>query len=300
MKSASSLALYELVSLTAVRDTAPGGDRRKAIAMMMGLDSTLSIKNRLSAIEFCQHALPTAMQTKDVGPIWQFWGQGLEAAPPIVSACVRSVAENAGGRKHIVLTAETVADYLDLPAPLLARREFWGWTKFSNILRLLLLEQYGGTWIDATVYLAAPLPQFVAESEFFVFQRDHDPRILANWFIHTVAGHPLISACRAAYEQYWTAATVPGDYFMFHFIFEALVLSSRELQASWRRMPYREAAPLHELQSALDKPYSPDRWRAITARSSIQKLSYKLDPSPSAEKTFRQHICSPAPAAARP
>src|SRR5205814_1357678 len=163
-----------------------------------------------------------------------------------------------------------IGEYVDLPKAYLKRIDFWGWTKFSNMLRLLLLEKHGGTWIDATVLLAGPLPSFITERDFFVF-RWNDARILANWFIHAGEGHPLISACRLAYERYWTTVPEPGPYFMFHFIFEALIVASRDLQAPWDKLPFHDAAIPHEMQEMLDRPFSADQWRQITGRSSIQK-----------------------------
>ena len=55
--------------------------------------------------------------------VWQFWGQGVEAAPQIVKACVNSVSTKLAHLDHVVLTRETVREYVDIPEYILEKYE---------------------------------------------------------------------------------------------------------------------------------------------------------------------------------
>ncbi|MDR3418983.1 MAG: capsular polysaccharide synthesis protein [Nevskia sp.] len=260
--------------------------RKRAIGVLMQRDSEASIEARCGAIDYCADLAIADGRGGNVGPIWQFWNTGQTEFPPLVQNCLQSVLGYAGERQRVLVTMKTVGDYVDLPGAVMDRRAFWGWTKFSNLLRLKLLERHGGTWIDATVLLAAPLPDVIQTAPFFAAKWNHDPRIIANWLIQSVSGHPLIAAMSTAYERYWMTAEVPGDYFMFHFIFEALILSSRRLQTLWDQVPDQDAKLNHELQHRLDEAFNPVVLAEIARRAPIQKLTLKHQPPRAAEETF--------------
>lgn len=265
--------------------------RKAAIARRMRADSLISLDARVAAIDQVRYAPKSAVGHGVIGPVWQFWDQAPHLAPPIVRNCLQSVERNLDGRERILLNMKSFSNHVDLPGKIMDRLDVWGWTKFSNLLRLKLLETHGGTWVDATVCFARPIPQEIAGSEFFVFQWDHDPRILATWFMHSRSRYPLIAAISAVYENYWLHAKAHGDYFMFHHLFEALIAADANLADYWRRVPIQSAAPPHELQNMLHLPYDRHAMRNVFDRSWIQKLTYKADESvASDESSFFAHL----------
>ena len=67
----------------------------------------------------------------------------------------------------------TVSQYVDLPEYVWAKKgNGFSVTAFSNVLRLALLDTYGGVWLDSTVMLTGPLPDFLVDNDYFMFQRD--------------------------------------------------------------------------------------------------------------------------------
>ena len=83
---------------------------------------------------------------------------------------------------------QTVGNYVDIPAPNL---DDMPWAHYADVLRLNLLANHGGTWFDATCLQVAPMPAATLNSDFACFSRG-DSRMLASWFLHADAGHPLI------------------------------------------------------------------------------------------------------------
>ena len=47
--------------------------------------------------------------------IWQFWNSGIENAPELVKRCVESIDKFEPNKKHIVLSLETIKDYVEIP-----------------------------------------------------------------------------------------------------------------------------------------------------------------------------------------
>lgn len=52
---------------------------------------------------------------------------------------------------------------------------------YSDIIRLALLYSYGGIWLDATIYMSGPLPQYITNEEWFMYQRDLDQEDKHLW-----------------------------------------------------------------------------------------------------------------------
>ena len=102
-------------------------------------------------------------------------GQGFtNEIPEVVQICLTSVEKNKGDYQIIRLSDKTIAEYVDLPQFILekCKNPEFNKTFFSDLLRLTLLNLYGGVWLDATVFLTGLLPQRYAELDYFVFQRD--------------------------------------------------------------------------------------------------------------------------------
>ena len=113
--------------------------------------------------------------------IWQYWAQGYDDVPPVVRECLDSVERFAAGCTIVRLCDANLAEYLDLPEFVQRKRDVFSRAFFSDLLRLMLLRTYGGIWLDATIFLSAPIPEEYWNYPFFVFRRDpHEPHI-AYW-----------------------------------------------------------------------------------------------------------------------
>ena len=113
--------------------------------------------------------------------IWQYWAQGYDDVPPVVRDCLDSVERFADGCTIVRLSDANLAEYLDLPDFVQQKRDVFSRAFFSDLLRLMLLRTYGGIWLDATIFLSAPIPEEYWNYPFFVFRRDpHEPHV-AYW-----------------------------------------------------------------------------------------------------------------------
>jgi hypothetical protein len=253
-------------------------DRSRRAKMLLAASSIERLEVRQSAVEYCR--TPPAQDIgREVGPIWQYWAQGEDAAPDLVRACLRSVRRYAGRRDVVFLDEASRSQYATIPDYIVKKRDTnkMTLTHFSNILRLELLSRYGGTWMDATVLLTAPIPDFVEHAPFFVFQRAHDPIVLSTWFMHAVSSHPLVESTKSALLNYWVSNDALADYNMFHHLFEANIVLYPELQRLWNETPYCSAYPTNALQRRLLTSYSEEEFAALLAGFWLYKLTYKFE-----------------------
>jgi hypothetical protein len=278
-------------------------DRLHRAKMLLAASSIEQLEVRQFAIDYCC-APPAKDIGREVGPIWQYWAQGEDAAPDIVRACLRSVRRHAGGRDVVLIDEASRSQYVSVPDYILEKRDTnkMTLTHFSNILRLELLSRYGGTWIDATVLLTAPIPEFVERVPFFVFQRARDPMVLATWFIHAASSHPLVESTKSALLSYWASNDALADYSMFRHLFEANIVLYPELERLWNEVPYCSAYPTNALQRRLLTPYSEAEFAALLASFWLYKLTYKFEAKGGFAGTYLEAIINrpdnPAPAEA--
>ena len=105
--------------------------------------------------------------------VWVCWLQGMEKAPDIVKKCYQSLLDNLNGKEIVLLTDENYKDWVSFPNHIQEKIDNGTIyrTHMTDLLRLELLEHYGGTWIDATVFCSGKnIPSFIWDSDFFIYQ----------------------------------------------------------------------------------------------------------------------------------
>ena len=92
--------------------------------------------------------------------VFSLWWQGEEDMPPIVKTCYNTLKYYSNGHKINLITKDNFRDFVNLPDYILkkAKREILSITHLSDIIRMCLLYEHGGLWLDATVLLTGPLP----------------------------------------------------------------------------------------------------------------------------------------------
>jgi len=93
-------------------------------------------------------------------PVWFFWWQGEENMPQLVRTCYDTLKYYSNGHKINLITKDNFNDFVSLPKHLLKKieKKIFSLTFFSDILRMCLLYEHGGLWLDTTVLLTKPLP----------------------------------------------------------------------------------------------------------------------------------------------
>ena len=123
--------------------------------------------------------------------LWQ------ERASIIVQKCYESVCKHSN-QKIILLNDQNLADYIRLPDYIEKKKDAGQipMAGYADLMRFALLEHYGGTWIDSTVYLTAPIPDMILNSDFFAVRNSllliDNPVLYPAWFLHAKKGNKTI------------------------------------------------------------------------------------------------------------
>ena len=218
-----------------------------------------------------------------IRPIWILWLQGMKQASEVVRMCVHSVERICVGRdEHIYLLDENnLFDYIELPDYIVYKWKngMISNTHFSDIVRVCLLNTYGGIWIDATVYFTGnKILSYIKKDELFMFSRHIcwetflEPHIIANWFISAAAENELLMLLEALLYEYWKRESEAVDYCFFHIFWMMIVEYFPNEWNHVKKIP-RDSARL--LGEEMNNKYDSERFEYLKSVSDIHKLSIK-------------------------
>ncbi len=209
------------------------------------------------------------------------WLQGMDNAPEVVKKCYESVCRHCKNYKIAVITQDNISDYVDFPDYIIRKYQkgIITNTHFSDLLRVALLAKYGGIWIDATVFLTAPLPAEITEEDFFAYHIRSSFVGSNNWLLQSKAGHPLLVNMQNLLWAYWKNENKLLNYFLYHIFFDLMIENNLQCADLWRKTPvlYDEC---YELEANFFSPYSAKLWQQINNETHIHKLSYKYKKQP--------------------
>ncbi|WP_089138348.1 capsular polysaccharide synthesis protein [Vibrio rumoiensis] len=135
--------------------------------------------------------------SRDDKVIWMFWDSGLDTAPDVVKLSYQS---------WVKLNPDYKVTCLDVHSlKVLIGFDFFEIFKYSTVnlgaagksdlLRLYLLNQFGGVWADATTFCKKPLSMWltISKTGFFCFrEKTANDRQLVSWFLASEKNHPII------------------------------------------------------------------------------------------------------------
>jgi mannosyltransferase OCH1-like enzyme len=160
--------------------------------------------------------------------IYFFWYQGIENAPIIVKKCLDSWYVYNPDWEIIVLDSENCN---------LTYNNLLSLTHFSDILRLTILKDNGGLWVDATCFCNCPLNDWILQyDKLFMFKNFNiKDKMISNFFIYSEKNNYIITKL---YEEtmkiYETnVEEFTKNYFIEHDIFQNLYYNNFIFKYTW-------------------------------------------------------------------
>lgn len=216
-------------------------------------------------------------------PIWVCWWTGIESAPPLVKQCIKSIQKNAGDHPVLVITKENFQQYLDIPDYIYEKMQDgrMGLAHFADYLRVSLINEYGGLWLDATIFCAGEIPEPYFDTPFFTCKSPYrESRYLSHfqWVTFVLGGwkgNIWYSFMQEAFEVYWEKEDTAIDYLFF----DSLIYLARNYVPEIRKLmeelpdntPHRD-----DLQAAMNAALpASEFWNVIQKDTPIYKLSWR-------------------------
>lgn len=217
--------------------------------------------------------------------IWTCWLQGGDEAPELVKACWTSVRKALPDYELRIVTAENYEEWMALPEHVTRkyRRGIIPPASFSDILRLMLLVRYGGTWLDASV-LCTGFPnrglrerwEEIVASDLCLFRYfkrgSGEVEGLSNWFISARKGNAALAAVCDGLCAYWADHDCTVDYYICHLFLGALLKKHPEIAAA---MPRENSRHSLLLGRALAQRFDGKAWEELLEHVSIHKLNFR-------------------------
>ncbi|MBO5478792.1 MAG: capsular polysaccharide synthesis protein [Clostridia bacterium] len=214
--------------------------------------------------------------------VWICWFQGIENAPDIVKKCYESILKNLNDREIVLITEKNMQEYVQFPEYIIEKwkKGIITNTHMTDLLRLELLIQYGGLWLDATVLCTSNnIPDYILNSDLFFFQclkpgRDGHSQYISSWLISAKTNNKILMATKCLCYEYWKENNYMVDYFLLH-DFMSIVLEF--YLNDWKKViPVNNSTP-HILLLRLFEIYDEETWNVIKKMTCFHKLSYKFN-----------------------
>jgi len=164
--------------------------------------------------------------------IFSLWLQGYENAPVIVKKTIESQKKYAKkyGYNYILLDEKNLYDFVNMPIELVEKYNTGkiDAIKYSDIIRTILLSEYGGVWLDSTIYLDCSEKLEYLESKFYTIRAsgtEYYPRYVSNgrWALFCLAGEKnniVFDFLKKIQLEYYRLYDSPIDYYLIDYLME--------------------------------------------------------------------------------
>ena len=155
-------------------------------------------------------------------PVWVFWWQGVESAPDIIKICIVNIKKNAGNHPVYVVDSENYQKYIQVSDHIMQKlqQRKMSITHFSDYVRMHLLAQHGGIWIDATIFVKQPIEEAVFLTPIWTVRNPGLYTVnISQWewsinFLGGWQGNDLFRALAEVLDRYWMEHCMVADYFL--------------------------------------------------------------------------------------
>lgn len=225
-------------------------------------------------------------------PIWIYWNSGMDNAPEIVKKCYESVIKHSD-KKVVLLTEKNIDQFIIFPDYILKKvaNKQISIAAYSDLMRFALLEHYGGTWIDATIYLSGKIPDRIYKSDFFIFRNAlgllENPVLYPAWFLHTKRGNNTIQRIRNIAFAYWSKENHVNEYLLPNIIITTVIKADSNVE---KTIPYMDSDYSEYLNKVLADNYNYENVEWIKKLTCIHKLTYKFDQKIDKAGSIYRHI----------
>lgn len=228
--------------------------------------------------------------------IYFCWLQGEANLPPIIRCCYNALRQNAGRYKIVFIDEQNFSKYVDIAPHVMDkfRAGKISRTHFSDILRVNLLERYGGLWLDSTILVTEPLENHKDfwQMPYFTQKFYHDKNPLnpfvksfgcyisyARWagFIQgaAVRHNPLFVFEKEFFNDYWCDFDEPIVYDFMDFITDFAYEYIPSVRKKFDAVPINNTE-VWTLLKHLNEPYAAYPFDKILSGNFLNKLSWKV------------------------
>ena len=224
--------------------------------------------------------------------IWTMWQQGEAQMPETVKASLKTIKDFAkrNGCECYLLTNENLADFINIPADITEKykNKELSAAHFSDIIRFSVLYQYGGIWMDATLFVSPYATLEMFEGDFFTLNHPplHTDKIeraigdfkWSGFFLAGKKGKPYFKHIRDLYLYYIRKFPI----FIHYLIMDYFILSEYECNPEFKGLVDELPILAHAERVWFLRDHSNDlfdeqEWEEVLKNTPIMKTTYKIN-----------------------
>ena len=217
--------------------------------------------------------------------IWTMWWQDdkYENLPDVVKICHTSIKKFGGSHDFKILTQKNFCEFINLPDYIFEKFEAGKITitHLSDIIRFYLLFNYGGLWLDSTVFVSREIPEEIFMADYYTVRRPLTPRnrnvAQDRWtnFLHaSKPGNFLCGFVLDFFLEYWRTQENLIDYFLIDYTIQMAYENFIECQKILDSVPLVNY-DLYKLENSLNLAYSLELLDEIKNSTLFSKLSWR-------------------------
>ena len=224
--------------------------------------------------------------------IWTMWQQGEAQMPETVKASMKTIKDFAkrNGCEFHLLTNDNLEHFVDIPKDITEKYEKkeLSAAHYSDIVRFSLLYQYGGIWMDATLFVSPYATLEMFEGDFFSLNH---PPLDTNKMERTICDYKWSGYClagqkgksyfkhiREIYIYYVRKYPLFLHYLMMDYFILSEYDSNPEFKALVDGLPIlAPAEKVFFLREYADKIFDEDEWEEVLTHTPIMKTTYKIN-----------------------
>ncbi len=219
-------------------------------------------------------------------PVWVCWWQGLDSAPDIVKRCVESIYRYVpqDSAQIYFITFDNYMEYAGFSQVVVDRYNAGkiSLTHLADILRVQLLNMYGGLWVDATYFISDNRIADIINDEAYTVKTvipswNGDVIAKGKWavnFLKFMKGSPLSGFCTEAFEIYWSLRDESLDYFLLDRIIKVAYENISVIRKQIDGISANNISSL-KLMGIISNSYDEAVWNDMKKDTFAFKLSYK-------------------------
>lgn len=221
------------------------------------------------------------LTANDNNTIWTCWLQGEDSMPEILKTCLQSIRKFSNNHPAVFITLDNYSQYVTLPEHIIQKfqKGIISPTHFSDVLRVSLINQRGGAWIDVTLLLTAPISESFFSSPFYSIKNKPYSYYVSKckWTGFCFGGmknNAITSKVQTWLYLFWEKNDIIIDYFMLDYLFEKAYREEEEAQNVIDSIPFSNPN-IGKLNNILEQAGKEKYFTEITQDTSIFKLSWK-------------------------
>lgn len=218
--------------------------------------------------------------------IWLMWFQGEENAPELVKRCIENIRRMNSDKNVMVISQNNLNEFIDVPYKImtLVNEGNMSPTHFSDYCRSVLLSEYGGVWIDATLFSVKTIPAEIFSREFYTIKDKSEQNFnvsVAHYRWNTfmmeakVGESNVFNFVKDFLDNYWVHEDSSIDYLLIDYVLDIAYSKFDIYKQVIDSVDVNNEDTLW-LESMLNRKFDKRDWKLqLEKRTIFYKLTYK-------------------------